>query len=202
MIFPHLLWHFLLLVTFVMVKIHNQNPQRIIQLRRIKSLVSDRINSSSESSLLILSTSIFNQFLNMSSSQFLVRWSFYLAVLLSFLLLDFYAIHFSNLDLRGEFNLVGNLVHKKNRAEKKCKILKSFFLMQIVKKYLISIAIVFLEKYPVILCSSCASIYFISFIASIWMRPYNFKLKNLIKILGEGCMTLVWIIFLIKFAPF
>lgn len=71
-----------------------------------------------------------------------------------------------------------------------------------MKKYLLSAMIIFLETYPSVLCSCSAALFFILMIATIWIMPYKLKLRNVIKIGGEICMTSAWLIVLLKFVPF
>jgi len=71
-----------------------------------------------------------------------------------------------------------------------------------LKKYVIAGLIIFSHNYPTVVCAGCAIVFGFSMTATAYFRPYKTKLNNGIKIIGEGCLLAVWMIFLLKFIPF
>lgn len=67
---------------------------------------------------------------------------------------------------------------------------------------MISALLVFLETYPSILCYTFTLFFASSTILTIYIKPYKPTIRNLIKIVGDACLTFAWIIFSIKFVPF
>jgi hypothetical protein len=62
--------------------------------------------------------------------------------------------------------------------------------------------VVFLEAYPFVVCILCSGVFGVSLVLSLIVRPYKKNLGNISKIIGEACLTSVWLIFLLKFVPF
>jgi len=71
-----------------------------------------------------------------------------------------------------------------------------------LKKYVIAGLIIISHDYPTVVCAGCATVFCISMIVTAYFRPYKTKLNNGIKIIGEGCLLVVWMIYLLKFIPF
>lgn len=71
-----------------------------------------------------------------------------------------------------------------------------------MKKYLLAVIFVFLEKYPSIICTSAFVIFLFSLFATLKVRPYKNFIGNATKIIGESLMAIIWMIVLLKFIPF
>jgi len=71
-----------------------------------------------------------------------------------------------------------------------------------LKKYAITGLIIFSHDYPTVVCAGCATVFFSSMAATTYFRPYKTRLHNGIKIIGEGCLLAVWMIYLLRFVPF
>lgn len=65
-----------------------------------------------------------------------------------------------------------------------------------------AVVIVFLEAYPFVVCILCLGLFALSMAFSLILRPYKSKLGNVSKIIGEACLTSIWLIFLLSIVPF
>jgi len=72
----------------------------------------------------------------------------------------------------------------------------------VLRKYLLSIFIVFFEDYPKIVAIACSTLFLLSAILSVWIRPYKSIWSNVSKIIGELLLFSSWIIVAVKFIPF
>ncbi|KAL4496208.1 hypothetical protein ABPG72_012945 [Tetrahymena utriculariae] len=170
---------------------------------KIKIFLIQRINSDNEINLLNVVVCIFIQLSQIEQESYFYRIGFYIAILQIIFQLKLFHFNLRNVINNSEENNEYSKLYTERIQNKKSLLMRSYFIIQIIKKYFYLAFILFLHKYPILVCILNGNLIFLSAISIFYFKPYTNIMSRYIKFLGDIIFSCVWylhiwIIFLLQ----
>ncbi|KAL4446611.1 hypothetical protein ABPG74_005549 [Tetrahymena malaccensis] len=161
-------------------------------ITKIKIFLIQRINSDNEVNLLIMMTSVFIQLSQIEQNSYFYRIGFYIAILQIIFQLKLFQFNLTNIINNSEISNEYSKLYTERIQNKNSLLTRSYFLIQMIKKYLYVAIILFFYNYPILACVLNGTLMFLSALSIFYLKPYNNITSRYIKFLGDMIFSSVW----------
>ncbi|EWS71302.1 bowman-birk serine protease inhibitor family protein (macronuclear) [Tetrahymena thermophila SB210] len=185
----------LILILFYILQSQKHGAQNMQnnKLFVIKSFFIKKLNSENDTNLLLLIQSILVQFTFNDDQIWAIRYGYYLALIFAIMQIMSFYLNAKQINTKKEYDEQDySYQYTERLLDTKNKFNRNYFIIQLLKKYLVLIVLFFFKRYPYLACIINGIIFFLSCLSTIIMKPYQNLISRLLKLFGDLLISVCW----------